>query len=621
MVDKIGEIIYVGKAKNLKKRVSSYFHRQLDTKTQQMVRQIHSVQVTVTRNEREALLLESNLIKEYKPKYNVIFRDDKTYPYLYLSTAETYPQLMFYRGDKSAKGKYYGPYPSAGLAREALNFLQTLFKLRQCDNTFFKNRTRPCLQYQIKRCTAPCVGYVDPETYAVQVARTRAFLEGKSQEVLDDLIEDMAKESKNLNYERAAQLRDNVRLLRKVQENQIIEKGSRINLDVLSVVASSLGAAIHLLIVREGRILGSRTYFPNVEGILQIETPEDETKEESEIEEKSGVTETTERRKKSKVKETPESELLTSFILQHYMRGTNSIPEEIVLSASIPEEKDIEALLEKETNHKVQLNSNPKGVRNQWLQMAMESAYEALKRRSSKKSSYEARFAALQEALQLEMLPARIECFDVSHTFGTSTVASCVVFGTSGPTTNAYRRFNIKTAEPGDDYAALKEALTRRYTRLKEENGTLPDILMIDGGKGQLSQAEQVMRELQVAGVTLLAVAKGPSRKAGLETLYLSSRGSPITISNDSPALHLIQRIRDEAHRFAISLHRKQRGKKTIRSSLEDIPGIGKAKRMAILQHFGGLQEVLQASVDELAKVPGISYELAERIYQTLHGE
>lgn len=593
MLNMEGEVIYVGKAKNLKKRVSSYFSRQLDTKTQQMVRQIHSIQVTITRNEREALLLEANLIKEYKPKYNIIFRDDKTYPYLYLSTEEQFPQLTFYRGDKSLPGKYYGPYPAARLAREALNFLQTLFKLRQCDNTFFKSRTRPCLQFQIKRCTAPCVGFVDQNTYAVQVTRTRAFLEGKSQKVLDELVLEMEEESKKMNYERAGQCRDQIALLQKVQENQIIIQGEHFNVDVISVAQNLDGAAIHLLVIRDGRILGARTYFPNVEAVLQ-ETVK------------------------------PETELLETFILQHYLRGSNSIPREIILSNELSDQEtieSIEALLKKETHHPVSFNINPRGVKLQWLQMAKDSAKEALVTRLLKRSSFEARFAAVQEVLQLEMLPNRIECFDVSHTFGSSTVASCVVFEASGPVKTAYRRFNIRTAKAGDDYGALREALTRRYTKLKAENGVLPDLLVIDGGKGQLSQAEGVLRELQVPGVTLLAVAKGPGRKAGLETLYLSSRGEPITLAKDSPALHLIQRVRDEAHRFAISLHRKQREKKTIRSTLEDIPGVGKARRVAILQRFGGLQEVEQASIEELAKVPGISHELAQRIYKTLHGE
>lgn len=590
MLDKAGGVIYVGKAKNLKKRVTSYFQRQLDSKTQQMVRHIDSIQVTVTRNEREALLLESNLIKELKPKYNVIFRDDKSYPYLYLSTLDTFPRLSFYRGDRSLPGKYYGPYPNTRVAREALNFLQTLFKLRQCDDAFFKSRKRPCLQYQIKRCTAPCVNYIDSATYEIDVKRCLHFLEGKSQTLLKEFMEEMEKASENLNYERAAQLRDQIALLRKVQEQQIIMQAPHVECDVLGIYYLNGQACVQLLTIREGRMLGSRSFFPNIEAILQDVL-------------------------------VPEQELCQSFILQHYLSGLGDIPSEILVPAAFEGKEDIETLLSERAGRKISLNSNPRGVRNQWLTMAAVSAKEALQGRAIKRSSFEARFNALQEALQLEALPQRLECFDVSHTFGESTVASCVVFDSNGPLKSAYRRFNIRTTSKGDDYAALKEAISRRYTRLKSEEGILPDMLIIDGGKGQLSQAENVLRELQVPGVFLLGIAKGPSRKAGLETLYLSSRGSKIKLDKASPALHLIQQIRDEAHRFAITAHRKQRAKRKIHSRLEDVPGIGNARRIAILKRFGGLQEVERASVEELAKVPGIHLALAQRIYRVLHGD
>lgn len=589
MLDASGTVIYVGKAKNLKKRVSSYFQRQLDTKTLQMVRQIKTIEVTLTRNEREALLLESNLIKELKPKYNIIFRDDKSYPYLYLTTEEPFPQLMFYRGHKDLPGKYFGPYPSASLAREALSFLQSLFKLRQCDNGFFKTRKRPCLQYQINRCTAPCVGYVDEAQYQIQVKKTLQFLEGKSQFVLKELIEEMEVASLQKNYERAAMLRDQIALLRKVQEQQIILKSEHLNVDVLALMQEEKEVSIHLLVIREGRMLGSRNYFSNLEAVLE------------------GIL-------------SPEEELLASFILQHYIGHENGLPTELIVSQPIQNKTNLEKILKEQTNQKLTLTDHPRGVRQQWVDMAKHNARVALQNQLSKQSRYELRFAALQEALHLELLPQRLECFDVSHTSGLATVASCVVFDVNGPLKSAYRRFNVKPESGGDDYAALKEALTRRYTRLKTENGTLPDILIIDGGKGQLTQAEWVLRELQVPGVVLIAVAKGPGRKAGLETLYLSSSKEPFKLSEDSPALHLIQSVRDEAHRFAITTHRKQRGKRSLRSRLEEIPGVGKARRMALLKQMGGLQEIQAASIEELAKVPGISRALAERIYESLHG-
>lgn len=590
MLDKGGEVIYVGKAKNLKKRVTSYFQRQLDTKTQQLVRQIDSIQVTVTRNEREALLLEGNLIKELKPKYNIIFKDDKSYPYLFLATKEHFPKLTFYRGDRTLPGKYFGPYPNARIAREALNFLQSLFKLRQCDDAFFKSRNRPCLQYQIKRCTAPCVGYINEQEYQKEVERCLNFLEGKSQNLLTEFMNDMEKASKSQQYERAAQLRDQVSLLRKVQEQQIIMQAPHVNCDVIGVYYQGEQACIHLLMVREGRMLGSRSFFPSLEAILQGEV-------------------------------NPEQELIESFILQHYVSGSQDLPNEILLPQPLALKKNLEELLLEHGSKKVNLNSNPRGVKSQWLNMALESAKEALFSRVTKSAFVEARFNALQEALALEAVPQRLECFDVSHTFGESTVASCVVFDTNGPLKSAYRRFNIRAATGGDDYGALREAIKRRYTRLKSEGGILPDLLIIDGGKGQLSQAEHVLRELQVPGVVLLGIAKGPHRKAGLENLYLSSSGSPIKLPKESPALHLIQQIRDEAHRFAITAHRKQRTKKKLGSRLEDIPGIGKTRRMALLKQFGGLQELERASFEEIAKVPGIHKELAKRIYHALHGD
>jgi excinuclease ABC subunit C len=607
MMDAKGNVIYVGKAKNLKKRVSSYFHRQLDTKTLQLVKQIQSIQVTITRNEREAYLLENNLIKELQPRYNIIFKDDKSYPYLYLSTHEPFPRLSFHRGKKTGKGKYFGPYPSARLAREALYFLQRIFKLRQCDNTFFMNRTRPCLQYQIKRCTAPCVGFISEIDYRKEVENALLFLEGKSQKVISELAQRMEVKSTELEYEEAAKLRDQIALLKSVQEQQIIV-GKDQNIDVLGVAIQGYSACVHVLMIREGKMLGTRHYFPKPNAILAGDT-------------------------------SPEQELLEDFIMQHYCQhdDPSELPKEILIERPLEKQTLLEELLQTTTNRAITLNVAKRGIRTQWMDMAKLSASAALKGQLQNKTDLTPRFEALQEALQLDSIPQRLECFDVSHTQGEATVASCVVFDQSGPLKSAYRRFNIKGVTKGDDYGALKIALTRHYTRLKSEGGILPDILFIDGGKGQLGIAVQVLTELQVSAISLIGIAKGPSRKPGLETLYLgflpngnghgnghtgeANTLTPTSLSPDSPALHLIQQIRDEAHRFAITAHRKQRSKRGLKSKLEDIPGIGRQRRITLLKQFGGLQEVLQASAEELAKVPGINKALAERIYSALHGE
>ena len=594
MLDAAGEVIYIGKAKNLKKRVSSYFSRQLDNKTLQLVSQIHSIEVTVTRNEREALLLESNLIKANQPRYNVIFKDDKSYPYLRLTINDTYPRLSFYRGGRKEPGLYYGPYPSAREARDALNLLQSIFRLRQCDDTFFKNRKRPCLQYQIKRCTAPCVKYISPEDYQKDVAMARLFLEGKSNLIIEQLIQKMENASVSHAFEEAARIRDQISLLTSIQERQIIV-GEMRDVDVLGFAEMDEEACIHQLIVREGRILGSRQYFPNKSAVITIE-------------------------------ENLEQSMLEAFILQHYeirneVNNGIFIPKIILLSAVLTEKIALEDLLSEKAGHRVELIKPLRGDRVRWVEMAVSSAKHALISRSAQKIDLSPRFQALQESLQLDAIPERLECFDVSHTLGEATVASCVVFDREGPLKSDYRRFNIRAETKGDDYAALKEGLTRHYTRLKSEGGTLPDILIVDGGKGQMTQARQVLEELQVAGVTLLAVAKGPQRKAGLETVFLSTNGQAKKLELSEKALLLIQQIRDEAHRFAISAHRKARAKRRKVSSLEDISGIGNKRRIKLLQYFGGLQEILQANVDTLAKVPGINRALAERLYEALHGK
>jgi excinuclease ABC subunit C len=589
MLDEAGRVLYVGKAKNLKKRVTSYFQRQLDAKTLQLIKQVNSIEITITRNEREALLLESSLIKAQTPRYNVIFRDDKSYPYLKLSVRDEFPRLFLHRGSKQESAKYYGPYPSAREAREALNLLQTIFKLRQCDEIFFKNRTRPCLQYQIKRCSAPCVGYITKDDYQRDVDYTRLFLEGKNQMVIEQLIKKMETASHSLLFEQAARIRDQIALLRGVQEQQIII-GATQDIDVLGISILQDQACIHVLVIREGRMLGSRQYFPNKKAILTLEEAAEET-------------------------------ILSAFILQHYTNhdNENGMPSIILLPMTLKNEKDLQDIL-KEKVGSVQITRAIRGDRAKWLKMAMMSARQALISRASHKMDLTTRFSALQDSLALETVPERIECFDVSHALGEATVVSCVVFDVHGPAKGDYRRYNVRAATGGDDYRALTEGLTRHYTRLKLEAKILPDILLIDGGKGQLACARAVLEELQVTGVILLAVAKGPQRKPGLETVYLSTNGEAKELQLAPNALHLIQQCRDEAHRFAITAHRKQRALKRKTSSLEFVEGIGKIRRHKLLQYFGGLQEISQASVEELAKVPGISHSLAERLYEKLHG-
>jgi len=592
MLDEAGGVLYVGKAKNLKKRVTSYFQRQLDAKTLQLVKQVKSIQVTVTRNEREALLLESNIIKAEKPRYNVIFRDDKSYPFLKLSIHEPFPRLSFHRGFRREQdAKYYGPYPSAHEARDALNVLQNIFCLRQCDETFFKNRARPCLQYQIKRCTAPCVGYISKEDYQKDVEYAHLFLEGKNQTVIEKLIQKMENASSLLEFEQAARIRDQISLLRTIKEHQIII-GDIKDIDVLGIAISETQACIHALIIREGRMLGSRQYFPNKTALIS-------TTEEC------------------------EQTLLEAFILQHYAElseGNSAIPRTILLPFELKDQKVIETILSERANGVVHLTKASRGDRLRWVQMAILNARNAIRNRVKQGIDLTSRFQALQEALQLDAIPERLECFDVSHTLGESTVVSCVVLGIEGPIKSSYRRFNIRAKTDGDDYAALSEGLTRHYTWLKSEAGQLPDVLIVDGGKGQLSSAKRVLEELQVEGIILLAVAKGPQRKAGLETIFLSSNDQTLRLQLSTPALHLIQQIRDEAHRFAITAHRKQLARKRRTSTLEDVPGIGAERRQKLLQYFGGLQEIYTASAEELAKVPGISLSLAERLYESLHG-
>lgn len=588
-----GVVLYVGKARNLKKRVTSYFRASNDSKTQAMVAQISAIEVTVTHTETEALILENTLIKELQPRYNVLLRDDKSYPFIYLSSTDDFPRLALHRGAKRAKGRYFGPYPSAGAARESLHLLQKVFPVRQCEDVFFKNRSRPCLQYQIKRCTAPCVGLVDKETYRQDVQHAVMFLEGKSHLLTDDLAARMESAAAQLDFERAAHYRDQIAMLRRVQEHQYVS-GEKGDLDVIACAVQNGVVCVQVFYVRAGRNLGNKSFFPR--------TPAG-----------AGA-----------------AEVLSAFISQYYLvapaRGGEpaigrEIPGEILINLPLDEQALLQQGLAAQAGHKVTITHAARGERARWVQMAAANAGHALAFELSNKGTLRQRLEDLKAALGLDATPQRLECFDISHTMGEATVASCVVFDGNGPLKSDYRRFNIADIAPGDDYAALRQALSRRYTRLKQGEGKLPDVLLIDGGKGQLAQAEQVLEELQVTGVTLVGVAKGPGRKAGLESLFLSATGAPVILPENSPALHLIQQIRDEAHRFAITGHRQRRAKRRTTSTLEGIPGMGPRRRQVLLSHFGGLHEVARAGVEDLAKVQGISREIAQRIYDSFHSD
>ena len=587
MIDADGTLVYVGKAKDLKKRVASYFGKKADSpKTRAMVRQVRVVEVTVTRTEAEALLLESNLIKQHKPRYNVVLRDDKSYPYLYLSGDNKFPRLSFYRGAKSGAGQYFGPYPSARSARRTLNLTQKLFKIRQCDDNFFKNRSRPCLQYQIKRCTAPCVGLVGPDVYREDVKHTVMFLEGRNEEVIKELTEPMQRAADRLDYERAAQYRDQISSLRKIQENQYISapKGE---LDIVACVTESGHACVQVFYVRGGLNLGNKVFFPGHAGEL---TPQ---------------------------------QVLNAFLSQYYLGGSRyrPAPREILLSHRVEDAEALTVLIGERQGKTVRLSHNHRSERKKWVEMALNNAKIALQARLSSRDKYLSRFENLQSALRLNEPVERIECFDVSHAGGEATVASCVVFNHEGAVKADYRKFNIKDVPAGDDYAAMTQAFNRRYSRIKKEEGKLPDLILIDGGKGQVNAVRAVAEELQLDELALIGVAKGKSRKPGMERLVFSYGGSEARLPADSPALHLIQEIRDEAHRFAITGHRQQRNRKRTKSVLEDVEGIGAKRRRELIRYFGGLQAVARAGVEELARAPGISNNLAKKIYASFHGD
>ena len=585
MFDAEARLLYVGKAKNLKKRLASYFRKTgLAPKTAALVGRIAQVETTITGNETEALLLEQTLIKEWRPPYNILLRDDKSYPYVFLSDGQ-FPRLGIHRGAKKAKGRYFGPYPSAGAIRESLSLLQKAFSVRQCEDSYYANRTRPCLQYQIKRCKGPCVGLVEPADYAEDVRHSVMFLEGRSQQLGNELNAEMEAAAMALNFEKAAELRDQVALLRRVQDQQYMEGGSG-DVDVVAAFTNPGGACVHLISVRGGRVLGSKNFFPQV-GI------------EEEV-----------------------AEVMSAFLSQYYLgNAERELPGELIVNVVHEDFAVITEAVQALRGLDLTISHRVRGTRARWQQLAVTNAEQALNARLANRQHMAARFEALAQVLELDEVPQRLECYDISHSSGEATVASCVVFGPEGALKSDYRRFNIEGVTAGDDYAAMHQALLRRYGRIKDGEGKLPDVLLVDGGKGQLNMAREVMQELGFTDLTLLGVAKGVTRKAGFETLYLNDVAHEFTLKGDNPALHLIQQIRDEAHRFAITGHRARRGKARNTSSLEGVAGVGPKRRRELLKHFGGLQELNRASIEEIAKAPGISKKLAESIYASLHSE
>ncbi|MCQ9423417.1 excinuclease ABC subunit UvrC [Pseudomonas sp. LJDD11] len=585
MFDEQGLLLYVGKAKNLKKRLASYFRKTGHApKTGALVARIAQIETTITANETEALLLEQTLIKESRPPYNILLRDDKSYPYVFLSDG-AFPRLSIHRGAKRAKGRYFGPYPSAGAIRESLSLLQKTFLVRQCEDSYYRNRTRPCLQYQIKRCKAPCVGLVEPEVYAEDVRHSVMFLEGRSNALSDELNAAMEHAAMALEFERAAELRDQVSLLRRVQDQQSMEGGTG-DVDVVAAFVNPGGACVHLISVRGGRVLGSKNFFPQVG-----------------IEEEVG-------------------EVMSAFLAQYFLGGVDrELPGEVIVNVINDDFASLIDAIHELRGRELTISHRVRGTRARWQQLAVTNAEQALGARLASRQHVASRFEALARELKLDEPPQRLECYDISHSSGEATVASCVVFGPEGPIKSDYRRYNIEGVTAGDDYAAMHQALTRRFSKIKDGEGKLPDILLVDGGKGQLNMARDVLNELAVPDLILLGVAKGVTRKAGFETLYLNDVNHEFTLPGDSPALHLIQQIRDEAHRFAITGHRARRGKTRRTSTLEGVAGVGPTRRRDLLKHFGGLQELSRASIEEIAKAPGISKKLAESIYANLHSE
>ena len=582
MLDARHKVIYVGKARDLKKRVSSYFHRaQAAPKTVAMMEQVARVDVTVANTEAEALILEYSLIKRHKPRYNVLLRDDKSYPYIYASTDVAFPRLKFHRGPRRGKGRYFGPYPSTRAVRKTLKELEKLFLIRNCADSFFSNRTRPCLQYQIKRCTAPCVGLITEEQYRKDIDAAVQFLEGKNKSVVSLFVTRMEKAAAARDYEQAARYRDQIARLKEIEARQHVKRGDRKDLDILGFASNGAIHCVTVMFIRNGTLIGSRDHFPRLPG------------------------------------ETDKQKILNAFVAQYYL-GRDA-PAEIIIELAIDDANLLQQELRQRVGHKVAIRDKVRGDRVRWLQMARTNAEQGLSLKAASNATVRRQFAALRDALDLEETPQRLECFDVSHTSGEATVASCVVFNTAGPVKSDYRRFNLSPAAAGDDYSAMAEALRRRYKRVKKGEVPMPDILFVDGGKGQLAEAMTVLDELELGWLTVVAVAKGRSRRPGAERLFRPGSDTALELAPDSQALLLVQQIRDEAHRFAITGHRQRRAKARTTSRLERIPGLGPKKRRELLRQFGGLQGVIGAGVDDLVKVRGISRKLAETIYNDLH--
>lgn len=584
MLNSQGTIIYVGKAKNLKRRVSSYFKKHHDEiKTAKMVQQIARVEVTVTDTDSEAFILENTLIKRYKPKYNILFRDDKSYPYVFVSTAKEFPALSYHRGAKRRVGEYFGPFPNASAVHQTLQALQKIFPVRQCAESVFNHRSRPCLQYQIKRCSGPCVeGLVTKEVYLEDVRHTLGFLQGKSFEVIEELGSKMEQASESLEFEEAARYRDQVSALRAIQSQHLINQPGSKDMDVIAVAEQSSQICVCLMMYRGGNLWGSEHYFPKIADSVE------------------------------------QDDVLTAFITQHYV--DHPVPAEIVLETELNEKQFLQAWLTEKRTSKAMLKTAHNQINKGLVKLANTNAQSGLKQHMTQRATQVQRVKALQDALALVQPPNYMECFDISHTQGQMTIASCVVFQDGIPNTQAYRKFNIEGIQPGDDYAAMHQAMSRRYARLKKEDAILPDLIVVDGGKGQLTQAIDVLKNLELEHVPLVSVAKGEGRKAGLEILFTPHNSQGIDLESDDIALHLINYIRDEAHRFAITSHRAKRTKAQTQSSLESIEGIGPKTRKLLLMHFGGLGEVKQVSISELQKVKGISLDKAQKIYDFFHG-
>ena len=584
MYDKDEKCLYVGKAANIKKRVSSYFSgKPMSAKAQLMVNKIIRMEVVSTGTEAEALLLESNLIKRYKPRYNIQLRDDKSYPYIHLDDNHPFPRLGFYRGARKVPGKLYGPYPSAKSVRETLALLQKIFPVRQCRDSFYENRSRPCLQYQIKRCPGPCVGLIDSSSYAENINLVKLFLEGKSDELLTVFTTKIQHLSKQLDFEEAAVYRDRLLALQRIYQQQNIE-GTQVDIDVIAITTHQHDYAVAITFIRSGRLVGTR-YYP-IKNKLDLE----------------------------------KTELLEAFLSQYY--SSHPLPDEVIINQALEEIASFENVLASLKNKKTafSLKHSVRGDRAKWLDHTRLNAFNYLQQKEKNASRYEDMFKALRSELSLDEVPKLIECFDISHSQGESTIASCVVFDSGGPLKKAYRRFNITNITAGDDYAAMQQTLTRRYTRILDENGTLPDIILIDGGIGQVNKAFEVINDLAISSVQMIGVAKGEGRRPGLEKLiFAGSTANTLRLNKTSKALHLIQQIRDEAHRFAITGHRQARSKSRFKSQLEKIPGIGDKRRKALLTYFGGIQGVKRAGIDDLQNVEGISKSLAEIVYKQFH--